>query len=262
MALSISMVMLREDTRLAVADLVADLAASWPELPPATEIEDKDDTVSLTLGERQVSCARMPAQIPWSDLEGPCATSILWPDATEEVQAHALHWIVTVTGDMSQLELSTLLTQATAAFMNACEGAIGVYWGNSTLVIPKALFIDFAKEVLPEGPPVPIWIDFRVGQDGDQTSSGFTQGMAALGHLELQAKGSPEPPGELRERLMGIVGYLLENGPAIKDGDTIGEDANERIRAVYGASDFGHEGQVMRLEYERASPGKTWWKLW
>jgi hypothetical protein len=44
------------------------------------------------------------------------------------------------------------------------------------------------------------------------------------------------------------------------DGDTIGEDANERIRVVYAKSAFGHEGQVMRLQYE--TPEKPWWKLW
>jgi hypothetical protein len=41
-----------------------------------------------------------------------------------------------------------------------------------------------------------------------------------------------------------------------------GEDANERIRVVYAKSAFGHEGQVMRLQYEAASPEKPWWKLW
>ena len=51
-------------------------------------------------------------------------------------------------------------------------------------------------------------------------------------------------------------------GPVIKDGDTVGEDANERIRVVYSKSAFGHDRQVMRLQYDTASPKKPWWKLW
>jgi hypothetical protein len=206
--------------------------------------------------------AKMPAPIPWSDLEGPCATSILWRNADTEVKKHKIHWIVTVNGELDPLSLSRLLTQATAASMAACEAAIGVYWGNATLVIPKNIFIDFAKDVLPHGPPLHIWVDFRVGKDSDTSSSGFTAGMKALGHMEFETKGSPEPPGELRERLLALAGYVLENGPVIRDGDTVGEDAEERIRVVYSNSSFGHESKVMRLVYETASQKKPWWKLW
>ncbi len=60
---------------------------------------------------------------------------------------------------------------------------------------------------------------------------------------------------------------MLENGPVIKDRDTIGEDEHERIRVVYSDSKFGHEEKVMRLVYERPSnkprpDGKPWWKFW
>jgi hypothetical protein len=48
----------------------------------------------------------------------------------------------------------------------------------------------------------------------------------------------------------------------IRDGDTIGEDADERIRVVYSKSKFGHNDRVMRLDYEKASRKKPWWKLW
>lgn len=115
---------------------------------------------------------------------------------------------------------------------------------------------------MPAGAPLHIWIDFRIGRDSEKSSSGFTAGMAALGHMEFETQKCPEPPGELRQRLESLARYVLENGPVIKDGDTIGEDANERIRIVYAKSAFGHKEKVMRLEYETASPQKPWWKLW
>lgn len=93
-------------------------------------------------------------------------------------------------------------------------------------------------------------------------STGFTAGMKALGHMEFETQQCPEPPGELRERLLSLVNYVVENGPIIGDGNTIGEDEHEKIRIVYGPSSFGHEGQVMPLVYEKTSPTKPWWKLW
>jgi hypothetical protein len=82
--------------------------------------------------------------------------------------------------------------------------------------------------------------------------------MSALGHMEFETESSNEQPGELRERFFGLCNYVLENGPVIRDGDTIGEDANERIRVVYAKSAFGQEGQVMRLEYDAIAKKKGW----
>ena len=262
MAITISMVMLREDVALSAANIQSHLATKWPDLPAATDVDEKQDTVAFRVGSAEVILGKMPAPIPWSVLEGPCATSILWKNAAEEIRPHTIHWIVTVSGELNPLELVTLLTQVTASVMATCPLSLGVYWGNGTLVIPKDMFIDFAEEVLPEGPPLHVWVDFRVGKDSPSTSSGFTTGMVALGHMEFEVEGSPETVSDLRERMLELAGYLLENGPVIKDGDTIGEDVNEPIRIVYSDSVFGHEGTVMRLEYGKPSSQKPWWKVW
>ena len=202
------------------------------------------------------------APIPWSELEGPCETSVLWPEAEKALKAHKEHALVTVSAETDPVELSKLLTQVTAAVMASSPEALGVYWGNATLVVSKDLFIDFACEFLPDQLPLHIWIDVRVGKDGDTTSAGFTHGMAAFGHMELETRNAPEPPGELRNRLINLAHYMLENGPVISDRDTVGESEHEKIRVVFASSSFGHKGKVMRLDYEQAAPDKPWWKLW
>ncbi len=260
MALTISMVALEDDPQLSLTDIQQDMATKWPDLTPASEPEEKDGTLSFRVGAADVVIAKMPAPIP--DLEGPCATSILWPNAADDLEDHKSHVIVTVMGELNPVELSTLLTQATASLMAVTPSALGVFWCNAALLVPKDIFIDFAVKVLPHGPPLVVWVDFRAGQDEDQSCSGFTQGMKALGLMEFESKNAGESPGELRERFLGLAGYLVENGPVINDGDTVGQDANERIRVVYSDSEFGHEGQVMRLVYEAAPPRKSWWKFW
>jgi len=238
------------------------LAKHWPQLPPASDGKADKGTFAFRLGEASVVLGYMPAPIPWTDLEGPCATSVLWPKATEELKNHAAHLIVTVSGNFAPLEMSGLLTQATAAVMETCDDALGVFWCDATIVVPKGIFNKFAVRVLPLGPPLDIWVDYRIAKTAEQRSAGFTKGLAALGHMELEALSSPEPPHELRERFAGLARYLLENGPVIRDGDTIGEDAEERIRVAYADSSFGVEGEVMTLVYEKNSRAKPWRKLW
>lgn len=262
MTVAISMVTFSSEPAFSSAELQQFLTSKWPEVPTPSDVEEKDGTLMFQVGNDLVIYATMPAPIPWSDLEGPCSTSIMWPDAEKDLKQHKFHVIVTVNSESEPVEVMTLLTQATAALMATSESSQGVLWGNAMLLVRKDVFIDFATDVMPEELPLHIWIDFRVGQDGPRSSGGFTTGMTALGHMEFEAKQTPEPPSELRDRFMGLAGYVLENGPVINDGDTIGQDVNERIRVVYSDSEFGHEGQVMRLVYEQESSAKPWWKFW
>lgn len=260
MAVMISMIMLRQPVDLPILEIERALHDRYPEVG-ASSPTNEGSTAGLKLKDGDLVLGSMPAPIPWSDLEGPCSTSMLWENATNEVRGHEAHVIVTLVSELSRVEQATLLTKATAAVLAACDAALGVYWGNATLVIPKQIFLEFAEEVLPHGPPVDIWIDFRVGWQTTKESGGFTQGLEALGHMELEAQGSPEKPSDLRQRLHGLAAYLIENGPVIRDGHTVGHDASEKIHVVISDSAFGHDKRVMRLQYE-ASSAKPWWQVW
>lgn len=259
MTVMISMVLLSEEKPLPIARIEQEIRSRYPELNLRSS-DDADAAPAFELEKGQLILGAMPAPVPWTDLEGPCATSILWKSAAEEVKAHRAHIIVTVLSDLDPVEKSYLLTQCTAAVLAACDAATGVYWGNATLVVPKNIFVEFAEKVLPHGPPLDIWVDFRVGWKTNTTSAGFTQGMEALGHMEMEILESPEKPAQLRQRLQDLASYLLQNGAVIRDGDTVGQDANEKIRAVYSKSTFGSARQVMSLRYE-SSPKRPWWKL-
>jgi hypothetical protein len=260
---AISMVPLGPNPKISPSALKADLSSTWPDLPPLGPTEKSENKIlTFDVGDTaHVFLTLMPGPIPWSDLEGPCATSVLWKDAEKVLKPHRAHVLVTILFDdkRSPLEKSKLLTQVTAALVGTCEAALGVYWGNATMVIQPELFREFAVKILPGGPPIWIWVDFRIGPNPQGRMSGFTTGLGALGLMEIETTYSPEAQGELRERFEGLIHYLLENGPVIKDGDTIGEDENERIKVVHAPSEFGHEDLVMRLEYEPVRAKKKGW---
>ena len=253
MSLSIAFIPLDPGATLSAAAIQADLAEKWPQLPRPEPAQALNDQISFRAGDRDVIIATMPAPIPWSDLEGPCKTSWLWPDAASALRAHDRHLIVTVTSEEGPIERSTLLTKVCASILATCKQAPGVLWFNAAMLVPSAVFQEFTAQFLPGALPLYIWVDFRVGPSANGKNSGFTTGMAALGHMEFETESSPEPPGELRDRLFGLANYVLEKGPVIADGNTIGENEGERIRVVYAASAFGHDKQVMRLEYEAAA---------
>lgn len=230
-----------------------------PDQDDPTENEDDGTTLFFTVNGQKAVVALMPGPIPWGDLEGPCETSVLWPEAKQVLKSHTHHWLVTLMSDgLEPIEESTLLTQILAATLESPH-ATGVYYGNATLVVQPKLFQDMAS-LLPETYPIFTWIDFRVGPNESGSVSGFTAGMKALGHMEIECENATDEVGDFRERLLNLCDYLLQNGPVIQDGHTVGSDANERIRVRIASSAFGHEGQVMRLDYEPVTK-KPWWKF-
>lgn len=250
MAISISMAALGKGAKISGKAICDAWIARWPRSPRPRDLAKEKSTFSFNVGEHTVVIGLMPAPIPgMTDSGGPAANAPFWPNAATELRQHQTHVIVTVAGNADPIDEMRALTQATVALADSCSETIGIYWPSSSLIFPAKTFCDIACSFLPDGIPLPIWFNFRVAKNPDGTSAGFTQGLAAFGHKEFETVRSPEPPVELRDRLLGLVGYVLENGPVIKDGDTIGESASERIKVSYGPSSFGAKDVIMRLEY-------------
>jgi len=248
---TVAFVPFRKTCPLNARAIARDIAAKWPDLPPVTadEASAKDGQVVLDMGSLSVIGQFIPAPIPWGDLEGPCQTAWLWPNAEAALRPHAAHMIVTTFGEDDPVARARALTIGLAGILGACPEALGVYWGDATLVIPSNLFQDMAKEILPEGLPLYLWIDFRVGKNAGKTA-GFTVGLKGLGHMEFETDNATDDVGTLRERLFNLASYVLENGPVIKDGHTVGADEHEKIQVTYCKSMYGQEGTVMRLDYQ------------
>ncbi len=191
---AIAMIPLGPSPKISPSAIKNDMASTWPDLPTLGPTEKSDDKIlTFDVGEKaHVFLSLMPGPIPWSDLEGPCATSVLWRDAAKVLKPHRAHLLVTIMFDdaRSPIDISKLLTQVTASVLETCNAALGVYWCNATLVVQPELFRDFAVKLLPSGPPIHIWVDFRIGPNEQGKMSGFTTGLRALGHMEIETHSS------------------------------------------------------------------------
>ena len=259
---AIAMVPLAAGARLSGSKFAAHFA-EWDDVISPPDYDKEKGTLVFEHAGCIVAIGLMPAPIPGNDLDGPVATSWLWPEAAEEIGKQRGHLIVTVIDKseaMSPVELRKLLTQVTASVVATTEAVLCVYWPEAGQLIEPDLFVEMARGMLPDTVPLPLWVDFRVGLVDQESglSYGFTDGLEKLGLMELVTQNASEPPGELRERLINIADYLLDNGMVIQDGHTLGEDASETITARYGPSPFGHEGQVMELDYSTKQKKRGW----
>lgn len=218
----------------------------------AAKIERGDGQVfSFQLGDELVVLGLMPAPYPAKDLEGPLATSWMWPKQPpiQSVKRHRSHLLVTMTGGAANAVQRRLVLTAVTALAARQPGVVAVYWPEATLVHFPKVFVEMANGMnSPESPPLYLWVDLRAIRNPDGTIGLFTTGLAPLGHMEIEIPRIDMPAGELREWLLNIMYYLLENGPVLKHGQTIGMSAEQKIRISHSPSRFGHAGKVIRLE--------------
>ena len=167
--------------------------------------------------------------------------------ATPRVKAHTAHMLTVATGDDEPKALAWCLTKGIEALLSTVE-AIGVYWRAGGLVLPKEMFIGMSSESSLEYLPLLLWIDFRCLQEKQDVFSLVTTGMQSLGLMELEVQNSRLTPSQLVDKAYDLAHYLLDNGPVLKDGDTFGISADERIRVRHANSFVDRDGKVYRFE--------------
>ena len=74
--------------------------------------------------------------------------------------------------------------------------------------------------------------------------------MNNLGLMDVEIPNSTKDAAGTYEFLTNIALYLLDNGLIIKDGDTVGESAEERIKAIYAGSLVDPLKTVIQLQGE------------
>jgi len=205
---------------------------------------------SFEVGDEFLALVLMPAPYPAKDLEGPLATSWLWPPQPpiETVTRHRSHLLITMTGGSADPVRRRLVLTAVTALAAGQPGVMAVYWGDAGLIIYPPLFIDMARIGSPAAPPLYLWVDLHAFRNQDGTTGLATTGLSSLGHMEIEIPRVDMAPGDLREWLLNVMYDLLKNGPVLKDGQTIGMSAEHKLRIRHVPSSFGHPGKVIRLE--------------
>jgi hypothetical protein len=212
-------------------------------------LQAKDGNVVFAVGNDKAAVAFMPAPIPWSNLEGPCATAWWWPEAAERMKAHGSHILVALVGETGDLvERCITLTHLTSAVASQTNAA-GIFWSSGTLVHDPRVFLEEAKQISPGNLPLHLWLDFRIERNDDGSSRLFTTGMKIFGYPEIEIPHSTKPPSEVLEFARIIAHYAIASKKTIREGETIGRSEAEKVRVSYAPSMWDRQTTVMRLDF-------------
>jgi len=242
-----------DEAELPEFDQVASyVAETYADAPAMTVAGSTENMFTCTFGEYTAAVTLVPKPIPWSQLEGPCATAWYWPTATVAVRDHRAHLLVTLVDEGgNDVAKSTTLTQLVAGLVAAARSC-GVFWGPGRLVHPPQAFLDQAAQLTDDDLPLFLWVDFRVERTESGSTRLYTTGLEALGYTELEVDDFAGEPQTLLGYAYNIAHYQLSQRKEINEGDTIGLTEEIQMVAHRGPSMFDESLEVVKLEFQAA----------
>lgn len=181
--------------------------------------------------------AHMPLPIPEGEAERYAEGNVLWPDGEAEVAEHTSHVIVTniCGGEQSALDSAIEVSRLALVALELFNG-LGVYWGNGNVCHSRSIFEGFCEDMSEHHVPVAMWLRLQPVAISEGEIGLYTLGMQQFGLMDLEVERCRLPLGELVQFVSGVAQYLVQNGPVIKDGDTVGGSETERIKVHHRPS--------------------------
>jgi hypothetical protein len=158
----------------------------------------------------------------------------------------------------SPIHEAMLVTRLALVALELFDG-LGVYWGNACVTNSRELFEQCAREMTETHLPLPVWLRFQpVRADADQEITDdppaeigmYTLGLKQFGLMEIEIDRCALDLGEIFEFVSNLAHYLVMSGPVIKDGNTVGGSAEERILVRYRPSMIERSRRVYKVIFE------------
>jgi hypothetical protein len=208
---------------------------------------DGKEVILLRIKGGTVMIGLIGAPFPKGTIDDLCQSAWYWKAACEATSKHKGHIYVSVLQtSLTKLDASLLQTDVLASLMD--ENAIASYWGAS--LQSREAFMKQSATASTDNPPVWLWVNFRVTNEPKGISIS-TDGMEDFGLREIETKEVNRNGRDVFLLLLGTAQYLIQKGPVIKDGETIGESPALNIRVRQGPSHWREGLTVYRIVFPK-----------
>lgn len=194
----------------------------------------------LRCGGQLVAIMPMPAPLP-DDADLWTRAAAIWPEGKAVAARHRGHLAVSVLAkNQKPLDTARLTTAVIGALIAAVPECCGVVWAGR-VARPSGLWLDMSSSSFAPFPDYPftLWVDILPFQSGRKIGA-ITVGLSPFAGREIEFESAKLTLPALIDKVAGLSVYLVEHGNVVKDGDTIGSSATERIAVRYRTSEvFG-----------------------
>lgn len=231
---------------------IADFKESWGvELSETNENGEKPEGAGELLfaqtGEYTVVVGYIGTPIPDGEAEHWAGANFMWKEAVEVVSTHKAQLIVSIFGgDDDLLEKGTLFVKVVCTALRQ-ERAIAFY--TDGVVFSPQQYLDFSEMMVDDGLPILNWIWYGIYFD-EKRAGVYTYGMRRFGKEEMEVIVDRENVdlNAVRGFLLNITSYVLGEDVTLKDGETIGFSAEQKLKITLSPG-LGVHGNTLKIEY-------------
>lgn len=226
----------------------ADMKSEWG-IELENHTPDDDEMVYVGAEGFRIVIGLMPTAIPGGEAEYYAKANYMWKDAEKVVARHSAHLLVTVLGEGDMLDRARLYVKVTSSLLNQ-DTALALY--SEGAVYQPVMYRECAglmKDSSTKG-SVPILNLVWFGLYGDGKMAGvYTYGMRHLGkeEIEVYVPASSADLNGIRNFLVSVAAYVIEDDVILRDGETIGFSA-EQMLPIKVSPGLAVDGNTIKID--------------
>lgn len=192
--------------------------------------------------------ALMPVAIPTGEADSAAKYSVSSMGTGWKLPRHTAHLIVNLRDDDSNSPSQSLsnFTSLLAAICKATP-AVGLYWGGAGATHNPKFFMDVAED-REIGSRLMLWTGVSVAQESNGRVSMLSMGMEQLALPDLLLVAPKSAGNDALGMFFDLLGYVVNRGKAIPEGDTIGASETQKLPVRYVPSPMDPKKKVWRVE--------------
>ncbi len=187
----------------------------------------------------------MEAPVPGGEAERFAAANYFWKEAVEVTGTHTAHLLISVMGNEKDPVGAAKLFTALAASVLPQPEVLGIY--TSGTVFQPEFYLKVAQDLKAGDLPVMDWVYVGLYR-GKKGACGYTYGLSSFGREEMEIIDSAKEPGEVMEFLYDLCIYLLKSDAYIRDGETVGHSAEEKL-SVTRSKGVALDGMTLKIAF-------------
>lgn len=241
----LGMILLEEANSLNMDKVITDLEEKWK---LNIESKETDNEVSvMKINGYNIIIANVPTAIPGEEIKNTAEYNYLWKNGREEAPKHKGHVILSIMNAGENSIKENLLFNQIAASILENSKSIGIYIGGRTLLLEKDFYLANSETMSEDDLPLYNWIYFGLRQENGKQSV-YTYGLADFGKTEMEIVNSKKELQELSELMYNLAHYVVASDVTIKDGETIGISAEQKLKITESKGKF-LEGKTLKIKY-------------
>lgn len=241
----LGMVLLQDTNSMKIDKVVAELRDKWK--LSVDDSESNKEASLLVIDNYLVTIANMPMPIPGEEVKSAADYNYFWLNGINEASKHEGHVIVSIMdAGKDPIKENILFNKIATSVLTTCN-SLGVYIGGRTLLLKKDFYLANTEVMSDQNLPLYSWIYFGLRQE-DGKQSVYTYGLSDFDKPEMEIINSEHSLKELNEIMFNMAHYVLTADVTLKDGETIGTTATQKLEISYSKGRFLND-KTIKIKY-------------